>query len=148
MHKLQRYIDRLTSEWKEHDKIIIACDYDDTIKNWKFEDYETMDKTLGVLRQAKEIGAFIVLFTASDEGRYPEMTEYCKRHGVILDSINKNPISLPYGNNGKIYANIFLDDRAGILESLYILEGAIANMKSKSSSVDNSEFGQFKKTKE
>jgi hypothetical protein len=35
-----------------------------------------------------------------------------------IDSINQNPINLPYGNSSKIYANIFLDDRAGLNESL------------------------------
>ena len=32
---------------------------------------------------------------------------------------------LPYGNNGKIYANIYLDDRAGLEEALIILEKAL-----------------------
>ncbi len=145
-HKLTRQIARLTSEWKEHGKIIIGVDYDDTIKNWKFEDYETMDRVMQTVREAREIGAYIVLFSACSEDRYPEMQAYCDRHGIVLDAINKNPIALPYGNNGKIYANIFLDDRAGILEALDILEGAMANMRaSKHGKSDNSELAQFNK---
>lgn len=119
---MNKYIDRLYEEWKQHGKIIIACDYDDTIRNWKMKDYETYDKVLDLLRKCKETGAYIVIFSACDKDRHPEITEFCEKHGVKIDAINQNPIKLPYGNNGKVYANIFLDDRAGLEESLTILE--------------------------
>lgn len=46
-----------------------------------------------------------------------------------IDAINENPIPLPYGKNGKVYANIFIDDRAGLNESLQILEFAMYKIK-------------------
>ena len=48
--------------------------------------------------------------------------EYCKEIGINVNSINTNPIKLDFGNNGKVYANIYLDDRAGLLQALDILE--------------------------
>ena len=44
---------------------------------------------------------------------------------IEIDTINENPIDLPYGHNGKIYANIFLDDRAGLFQGMEILEQAM-----------------------
>jgi hypothetical protein len=46
-----------------------------------------------------------------------------------IDGINTTPIDLPYGNNKKIYANIFIDDRAGLNESLNILEMAMYRIR-------------------
>jgi hypothetical protein len=48
---------------------------------------------------------------------------------LVIDSINENPINLPYGHHGKIYANIYLDDRAGLNEALNILEFAMYKIK-------------------
>jgi hypothetical protein len=46
-----------------------------------------------------------------------------------IDGINKTPIDLPYGNDKKIYANVFIDDRAGLNEALNILEMAMYRVR-------------------
>jgi hypothetical protein len=117
------YLDRLVREWEQHGKIIIACDFDDTIRHWGSEGFNPK-RVLEVLKVAKETGAYIVIFTASDPERYTEIEHYCQDLGLEIDTINKNPINLPYGNSGKVYANIFIDDRAGLNEALNILEFA------------------------
>lgn len=123
---MNKYQTRLYQEWKQHGKIIIAIDYDDTISPWGFrnnEDLEQIDKTIQILRLAKETGAYLSIFSACNDDRYEEIQKYCESKGLKIDSINKNPIEgLLYGYNGKIFANIFIDDRAGLLESLDILE--------------------------
>ena len=111
------FLDRLVTEWEQHGKIIIACDYDDTISPWK---------------TAKFTGAYLVIFTACDTQRYDEIKSYCKSKDLEIDSINQTPIDLPYGKNGKVYANIFIDDRAGLNESLNILESATYIIRGKS----------------
>ncbi len=116
-----KYLDRLVKEWEMHGKIIIAVDYDDTISPWKLEDFDPK-QTLEVLRVAKQTGAYVVIFTACSPDRFSEIREYCSSVGLEIDAINENPIQLPYGNSKKIYANIFIDDRAGLNESLNILE--------------------------
>ncbi len=35
----------------------------------------------------------------------------------------------PYGINGKVYANIFLDDRGGLMENYWILSEALSIVK-------------------
>jgi hypothetical protein len=121
----RKYVDRLLNEWKQHGKIIIATDFDDTISTWRLQDSETCNIVIEILKQAKYTGAYIVVFTACKEDRYDEIKNYCKSKGLEIDAINKNPIELPYGNHSKIYANIFLDDRAGLNESLLVLQTAL-----------------------
>jgi hypothetical protein len=127
------YVERLESEWETHGKIIIGVDYDDTISPWKMNgfDFERVIKTLKI---AKETGAYIVIFTACSSDRDNEILAYCASKGLEIDRINENPIDLQYGNTKKIYANIFIDDRAGILESLDILELAMYRIRGKKAS--------------
>jgi len=127
---LDLYINRLLKEWMEHGKIIIACDYDDTLRNWSLDDDETRAKVIELLKIAKTTGAYIVIFTACSPDRYDEIKTFCAEQGIIIDSINKNPIDLPYGNDKKVYANIFLDDRAGLLQAMEILKGAMYQYRS------------------
>jgi len=118
---MNKYDERLYQEWLTYGKIIIGVDFDDTISPWKFkasEDLQEIDKLIQTLRTASETGAYITIFTACDTSRYEEIRQYCYKVNLKIDSINQNPINLPYGNSSKIYANIFLDDRAGLNESL------------------------------
>lgn len=122
------YLNRLEQEWREHGKIIIAVDYDDTISPWKMTEFN-FDRVIDILIKAKQTGAYIVIFSACSPDRFPEIKEYCLSKGLEIDSINENPIPLPYGQHKKIYANIFIDDRAGLNESLNILEFAMYKIK-------------------
>jgi thiol-disulfide isomerase/thioredoxin len=122
------YLERLEEEWKLHGKIIIACDFDDTISPWKLKGFDPK-RTVEVLKIAKETGAYIVIFTACNPERYDEIRKYCSDSGLEIDAINETPIDLPYGKNGKIYANIFIDDRAGLNEALNILEMAMYRIR-------------------
>lgn len=124
------YLKRLEEEWEQYGKIIIACDYDDTISPWKMKGFDPK-RVIEVLKVAKQTGAFIVIFTSCNEERYQEITDYCKSHGLEIDAINETPIDLPYGKNKKIYANVFIDDRAGINEALNILEFAMYRIRGK-----------------
>lgn len=124
------YLERLEKEWDMHGKIIIACDFDDTISPWGLP-HTNFDMIINLLKEAKKTGAFITIFTACNTDRYPEIREYCNSKGLHIDSINETPIPLPYGSNGKVYANIFIDDRAGLMESLKILEYAMYRHRGK-----------------
>lgn len=130
---MNKYIIRLVTEWNKYGKIALAIDFDDTLCPWGFrskEDLEEMDKLISIVKKAKEIGAYITIWSACSSDRFPEITEYCKSKGLEIDSINTNPIELPYGNDRKIYANIYLDDRAGLNEALNILEKAMYLVRS------------------
>ena len=128
MNKLQKYIDRLTKEWKQHKNIIIAVDFDDTISPWGLNTTQECNWVVEKLKTYQQQGAYIVIFTACNSDRFEDISNFCSQNDLMISSINKNAFELPYGNNGKIYANVFLDDRAGLFETIEILDGALCNM--------------------
>ncbi len=125
-NRIYKYAKRLVKEWMEHKKIIISVDFDDTIYSYTKEfDRLDINRTIELVKDARELGAYIVIFTASNIDRYPFIQEYCESIKLPIDAINKNPIELPYGNTNKIFYNINLCDRSGLCESLDILKSAI-----------------------
>lgn len=124
----ERYIARLHREWKEYGQIILACDFDDTLSPWKFSDFDYKE-VFKLIREAKKIGAMVVVFTSCKSDRYQFIRDYCKENGVEISAINENPIDLPYGNDRKIYYNHLLDDRAGLLQAMAILSITMMRIK-------------------
>jgi hypothetical protein len=113
-------VDRLYKEYESHPRLIIACDWDDTLFN--FHNRKQMhNDIISILQECNRLNFYVVLFTASQKERHAEILENAAKMGLKIDSINKNPIELPYGNEGKIYFNILLDDRAGLGQSSEIL---------------------------
>lgn len=126
---MERYISRLVNEWKEHKKILLAIDFDDTLSPWKFDDF-SYEEVFKLVREAKELGAYIVIFSACKPERYDYIRNYCKETGGFeIDGINENVIDLPYGNDRKIYYNHFLDDRTALLPAMAILSLAMMRVK-------------------
>lgn len=122
---MNRQSNRLFEEWKQHGKIIVSVDYDDTLRPWMYSTQEDCDNLIIFLKEVKRTGAYIVVFTASDDSRHDEIFKYCKTKGLDIDTINQNPISLPYGNQGKIFYNINLCDRSGLNEARETLSKAM-----------------------
>jgi len=121
--KLNPYVKILSDEWIEHDNIIIGVDFDDTIKPWR-EDITDHDEVISLLKKAQASNGIIIIYTGSPESRYDEIREYCKRIGIRISKINENVI-VPFGDNRKIYCNIYLDDRSGLKEAMHILDSAL-----------------------
>lgn len=126
---MNKYVERLYREWQQHGKIIISVDYDDTIFPWGLNNKEDMERTIKLVQLAHQTGAYIVIFTASDPSRHEEIQKHCESIRLPIDSINVNPIELPYGKNGKIYYNINLCDRSGLTQALDILEEAMYKIR-------------------
>ena len=123
---------RLFVEWQKHPQLIVAVDFDDTVFDFHLSG-STHEKVIALLKRCQALGFYIVLFTASAPERHKFMNDHMLGQGIVLDSINKNPIPMPYGNHGKIYYNILLDDRAGLgqaydtlTELLKMIEGFTA----------------------
>lgn len=123
---MDKYIERLVKEWKKHGKIVLSVDYDSTIFPYPtIDNQEDIERTVKLVQIAYETGAYIVIFTASPEGRHEEIQAYCEKIHLPINAINRNPIDLPFGNEGKIYYNINLCDRSGLTQALDILETAM-----------------------
>lgn len=131
-------VERLFTEWKTHGKIILALDFDDTVSPWKWtseEDITRYKKLLALIADCKQVGAYVMVFTACNPERYEHIRSYCLQNGLIIDTINTPPIQgLPYGNHVKPYYNILLDDRAGLDEAIKTLENAMYLMRAQNAS--------------
>lgn len=123
---MNKYTERLVKEWRQYGKIIISVDYDSTLCYWPtIDNQEDIDRVITLLQVARETGAYITIFTASDSNKFEEIQNHCDKINLPIDSINTNAIPLPYGNHGKIYYNINLCDRSGLIEALNTLEEAM-----------------------
>lgn len=120
----QNSIDRLYNEYKKYGKIIVAVDFDDTVFDYHKKGYQ-YPALMQLLKDCQELDFYLVCFTGSPKEKYPEIEEQFKYWGIKISGINKNPFPMPFGNDGKIYYNILLDDRAGLLESFDILSRVV-----------------------
>ncbi len=129
---------RLFKEYDSHPRLIIAVDFDDTVFDYSGRG-STHEKVLELLRKCKKANFYVVVFTASKPERFSFITEYMTEQGIEIDSINKNPIPLPFGNHGKIYYNILLDDRAGLKDSCDVLSSLLEYVLCDKDSVDSTD---------
>lgn len=118
--------DRLYQQWLQHPSLIIAVDFDDTVKPYKGE-YDTSE-VINILKECQDLGFRIVIFTASEKERFPEIEEYMVSKGIKIEGINKNLLE-DIGNDGKIYYNLLLCDRAGLGQGLEILKILLTKIK-------------------
>lgn len=118
-------VDRLFKEYQKHKKLIIACDFDDTVYPYSNPDAQ-FPGILSLLHQCQDLGFHIVMFTASAPERFDFIRKWMTDRGIEIAAINKNPVEgLPFGHHGKIYFNILLDDRAGLWEAVCTLQAVI-----------------------
>lgn len=130
--ELDNYTKRLVEEWELHEKIVIAVDFDDVIHSWnKLSNKEDSLRSVELIKEAYKVGAYIAIFSSTTYDRFSYIKEYCADLGIHIDSINENPIPMNYGYHGKIYYNIHLCSRSGLVESLDRLEKAMYMQKGK-----------------
>ena len=118
---------RLKSEFKKYGKLIIAFDFDYTVHNYREEDNYAYDIVINLLRDWRPYAHFIV-FSASPEERYEYIKEYLNANNIPFDKINEDVLERNYTR--KIYYNAFLDDRAGLGETVEILSEILCEIKS------------------
>ena len=117
------YCERLIQEWNQHGKIVLAIDFDSTISPWgTINNLNDIKRAISIVKLAREVGAYLTIWTACNSDRFTEIKKYCNSIGLNVDSINENPINLPFGLHKKIYYNFLLDDRASLVEALNMLE--------------------------
>ena len=117
-------VDRLYKEWCKHGKILISVDFDDTVYDFHSAGNDHL-RVINILEECQKLGFYITVFTASKPDRFDFIREFMSNIGIQIHSINENPIPLHYGNNGKVYYNILLDDKAGLGQALDILETTV-----------------------
>lgn len=117
---------KLVHQWKCHGALIIAFDFDDTVSDF--------DKTFGnpalvghvrnVLRRAKFLGHTLVCYTCRYKHN-PELVEFLQAQDLYTDYINESPVK----TDGKLFYNVFLDDKCGLREATDALEYALREIE-------------------
>lgn len=121
------YTNRLITEWLKNGKIIIACDLDDTIIPYNQEIKDNCDKMVELILDCQKEGIIFLINTARSEQQLKRAKEQVEALGIEVHGVNKmHPEwDKPYGLNGKLYANIFLDDRGGYYDAYWTLRNAL-----------------------
>jgi hypothetical protein len=111
-------LERLRNEWAQHGRLIIAFDYDSTVMPYKQAEYKfDYEPVRELLRELHKEGCILICFTASAPERYEKIKEELKTIKVPFDYFNQSPDFIKgIGGSVKVYANAFLDDRAGLHE--------------------------------
>ncbi len=122
---LENAYQRLLKEYKEHQSLVVAYDFDNTVydyhKNgWQFND------VIQLLQNLKSIGCYLIVFTANEDIEF--VKKYCNDNQIPFDAINEQP---PFykSESRKIYYNVLLDDRAGLREVYDMLFRLVRNKR-------------------
>lgn len=115
----QALLDKLLSVYREHKKIIIAYDFDDTIA----PTYMASDcsEVMLLLKQMRPYADFIC-FTSNTNTQ--KVLGYIQKHNIPCDYLNENTDYMvqKYGPVRKVYFNILLDDKAGLGQAYRVLQ--------------------------
>lgn len=122
-------LERLMAEYRTHGKLIVAVDFDDTVFDFH-KVGRRYDRVLDLLRRCQALDFYIVLFTGTPPSQWDDQRQYLANRGIHIEvGINENPIKLPFGNWGKPYWNILLDDRAGLGQAYAILSSVVSQIE-------------------
>ena len=130
-HHADFYVNRLATEWLKNGKIIIGCDLDDTIIPYNEEIKDNCKKMVDLILECQEEGIIFLINTARSEHQLLKGKEQVEALGIVVHGINEmhTEWDRPYGVNGKLYANIFLDDRGGFWDAYWTLLNALTIVK-------------------
>jgi hypothetical protein len=141
-HHADFYVNRLVTEWIKNGKIIIACDLDDTIIPYNEEIKDNCKKMIDLILECQEEGIYFLINTARNKPQLEKAKQQVEELGIVVHGVNEmHPEwNHTYGKNGKIYANIFLDDRGGFWDAYWTLTNALTIVKTERKKQNESEL--------
>lgn len=101
---------RLNNEYEKYGSIVVAYDFDDTVYDFH-QKGRAYSQVVSLLRELKSINCFLICWTGQEDIEI--VKNYLSENQIPFDTINENP---PFyqSTSRKIYANAYLDDRAGL----------------------------------
>lgn len=103
---------RLFNEYKTHNSLVVAYDFDNTVYDFHKEGHK-YDNVIELLRELKGVGCYMICFTANKNKQF--IVDYLQSQNIPFDAINENPPFFKCEER-KIYYNVLLDDRAGLMQ--------------------------------
>lgn len=113
-------LDRLITQYKKQDKIVVAYDFDDTVRPMYCASCEQVQSLLRKI--SNTLDAYFIVFTSNKN--IDDVRNYLDKWEIPYDSINENAPFVPF-KEGKIFYNVLLDDKAGLGETVNTLEQLI-----------------------
>jgi MoaA/NifB/PqqE/SkfB family radical SAM enzyme len=140
-HHANFYTNRLVKEWLKNGKIIIACDLDDTIIPYNEEIKENCKKMVNLILDCQKEGIIFLINTARSDHQLERAKQQVEELGIVVHGVNEmHPEwDKPYGVNGKLYANIFLDDRGGFWDTYWTLSNTLSIVRHQRKNGDQNE---------
>lgn len=94
-------------------KDIIAYDFDGTIVENAFPEIgDIKEDVVKEIREEKEKGSIIILWTCRSGEFLEDAVKFCKVNNIPIDYANENIPELDFETSRKIYADRYVDDRA------------------------------------
>ena len=114
-------VERLLKEWDKYGKLIVAYDFDDTVNGDAMGRNCICEKVIELLNKCKEAGCTLIVYTARPYEECDEVKKYLKDKGIPWDYFNENDPTLNFNPGGKVFYNIFFEDRAGLGQTYDIM---------------------------
>lgn len=93
--------------------LIIAVDFDGTLCNPCYPEIgKAHSEIIELLKRIKADGHRLILWTCRDGAPLYAAIAWCKEHGLEFDAHNENVEECKWMTGPKVYADIYLDDRA------------------------------------
>lgn len=113
-------LERLVSQYKKQDKLVIAYDFDDTVRPMYCADCSEVQSLLRKINNT--LDAYFIVFTSNKN--LDDVKKYLDEWEIPYDAINENAPFVPF-KEGKIFYNVLLDDKSGLGETVNTLEQLI-----------------------
>jgi hypothetical protein len=116
---------RLVDEYKKYGTLVVAYDFDDTVYDFHKKG-RLYNEVIHLLKELKKHNCYLICWTGQEDLDY--VSNYLTQNKIPFDKINENP---PFHKttSKKIYANAYLDDRAGLKQVFDELHNLILNLK-------------------
>ncbi len=103
---------RLMEEDSIYKSLVIAFDFDDTVYDFHNKG-RLYNDVITLLKKLKLINCYLICWTGQEDMVF--VKNYLDQNGIPFDAINENP-TFHQSKSKKIYANAYLDDRAGLFQ--------------------------------
>lgn len=115
---------RLVDEYIKYGTLVVAFDFDDTVYDFHKKGRIYSDVTK-LLQELKSINCYLICWTGQEDAEF--VKSYLKENNIPFDAVNENP---PFhkSTSRKIYANAYLDDRAGLKQVYNELNSVIKTL--------------------
>ncbi len=118
---------RLLDEYNKYGTLVIAFDFDDTVYDFHKKG-RIYNDVIKLLQELKALSCYLICWTGNEDLEF--VTAYLEHHKIPFDSLNENP---PFRKSvsRKVYANAYLDDRAGLKQVFDELNNLLLTVKTR-----------------